>query len=292
MLGDGCEEIVFAGIKESDIGGGARGDDTHDFATDELFAWAGLLHLIADRDLESGADQARDVAFRGVVRNAAHGNGLTLFAVARGESDLKLARGDDRVFVEQFVEIAQAEEQQGVRIPRLDGVILHHQRCCRLAHSRVTLLCVLCDLRGLCVNSFSFFPVSALDPVIPRCPDASRKTHNPGQSRANSHSGRKRRHVPHPCWFSAAADSNRFSACAFSQRISPVPSTSPGCRSAPFLPISRDKPSAPGWCRDNTTSCRNNLPRFADCPIPRIRRRSAGETRRAWYSTRRRRARG
>jgi len=29
---------------------------------------------------------------------------------------LKLARGDDRVFVEQFVEIAKAEEQQGVRI--------------------------------------------------------------------------------------------------------------------------------------------------------------------------------
>jgi len=29
----------------------------------KLFARAGLLHLIADRDLEAGADQARDVAF-------------------------------------------------------------------------------------------------------------------------------------------------------------------------------------------------------------------------------------
>jgi len=34
---------------------------------------------------------------------------------------LKLARGNDRVFIEKFVEIAQAEEQQGVRIPRLDA---------------------------------------------------------------------------------------------------------------------------------------------------------------------------
>jgi len=112
MLGDGCEKIVFASVEEGDVGGGTRRDDTHDFAANELFARSGLLHLIANRDFEAGADQARDVAFGGVVWNAAHGNRLPLFAVARGESDLKLARGDDRVFVEQFVEIAQAEEQQ------------------------------------------------------------------------------------------------------------------------------------------------------------------------------------
>src|SRR5467141_3790938 len=289
MFGDGREEIVFAGVKKRPVSSRTWRYHAHHLAAHELFARTGQFHLIADRDLESGANQARDVAFRGVVRNAAHGNRLALFAIARGESDLQLARGDDRVFIEKFVEIAEAEEQQGVRVARLDGVILHHQRCCRLTHSRATLLCVLCDLCGLCVNSFSFFPVSAPDPVIPRCPDASRKKHNPAHSRANNRTARKRRHVPHPCWFSATARSNRFSACAFSQRISPAPSTSPGCRSAPFLLGSQDKPSAPGWCTDNRISFGNNLPRFADCPIPRIRRRSAGETRRAWYSTRRRR---
>src|SRR6266481_1986170 len=100
MFGDGCEEIVFASVEEGDVGGGARGDDTHDFSANELLAWAGLFHLIANRDLEAGADQARDVAVGGVIRHTAHGNRLTLFAVARGERDLKLARGDDRVFVE------------------------------------------------------------------------------------------------------------------------------------------------------------------------------------------------
>src|SRR6267378_2081145 len=58
---------------------------THDFAANEFLARAGLLHLIADRDFEAGADQARDVALGGVVWNAAHRNRLALFAVARGE---------------------------------------------------------------------------------------------------------------------------------------------------------------------------------------------------------------
>src|SRR6266480_844786 len=99
MFGDGREEIVFAGVKKCTISSRTRRYDTHHLAAHELFAQTGQFHLIADRDLEAGANQARDVAFGGVVRNATHGNRLALLAVARGESDLKLARGDDRVFV-------------------------------------------------------------------------------------------------------------------------------------------------------------------------------------------------
>ena len=46
--------------------------------------------------------------------NAAHGYRLAPFAIARGQSDLHLACGDDSVFVEELREIAQAEEHQGV----------------------------------------------------------------------------------------------------------------------------------------------------------------------------------
>ena len=45
VLGDGSEEIIFARIEYRDIGGGAGRDDAHDFAADNFFAWAGLLHL-------------------------------------------------------------------------------------------------------------------------------------------------------------------------------------------------------------------------------------------------------
>src|SRR2546430_11024147 len=121
MFGDRCEEIVFPGVEQSAVGGGTRSDDPHDVATDEFLARSRLLHLIADRDFEAGADQTRNVAFGGVVRHATHGNRLALFSVARGESDLEFARCDDRVFVEEFVKIAKAEEQYSVGVARLDG---------------------------------------------------------------------------------------------------------------------------------------------------------------------------
>ncbi len=137
MFCDRREEIIFAGVEDRAVSRGTRSDDPHHFAAHEFLARTWLFHLIADGDFEAGANQARDVAFGSVVRNAAHGNRLALFTVARRERNLKLARRDDGVFVEKFVEIAQAEEQQGVRVARLDGVILLHQRCCRLAHSMV-----------------------------------------------------------------------------------------------------------------------------------------------------------
>src|ERR1700674_556298 len=122
MFGDGREEIVFTGFEKGAIGGGTRCDDAHDFGAYELFAWAGQLHLIADCDFEANANQPRDVALSGVVRDTTHGNRLAFFAVSRGERDLEFARGNDRVLVEKFVEVTEAEEQQGVRVARLDGV--------------------------------------------------------------------------------------------------------------------------------------------------------------------------
>src|SRR2546430_16152752 len=90
MFGDGGQEIIFAGVENGDVGGGAGGDDADNFATNKFLAGAGLLHLIADGDFEAGADAAGDVAVSGVVRNAAHGDGLAFFAIAGGQGDLQL----------------------------------------------------------------------------------------------------------------------------------------------------------------------------------------------------------
>ena len=61
-----------------------------------------------------------------MIGDAAHRNGLALFPIARSERDLQLARGEHGVFVEKFVEIAETEEEQGVRIARFDRVVLLH----------------------------------------------------------------------------------------------------------------------------------------------------------------------
>jgi hypothetical protein len=128
------EEIIFAGVEDGDICGGAGGDDADDFAADDFFSGAWLLHLIADGDFESGADQASDVAFGGVVGDAAHGDGLAFFAIAGGERDLQFAGGEDGVFVEEFVKVAQAEEQEGVGITGFDRLVLLHQWCSGIRH--------------------------------------------------------------------------------------------------------------------------------------------------------------
>ena len=76
-----------------------------------------VFHLVADGHAVALLDQPRDVAFGRVVRHAAHGDGRAFFLVARGERDFQLARGDDGVFEEQLVEIAQPEHQQRVAAP-------------------------------------------------------------------------------------------------------------------------------------------------------------------------------
>src|SRR5260370_4067496 len=109
MFCDRREEIIFAGVEDCAVSSSTRSDDPHHFAPHEFLARAWLFHLIADGDFEAGANQARDVAFGGVVRNATHRNRLALFAVARSERDLEVARGYNRVLVKQVVEIHPAE---------------------------------------------------------------------------------------------------------------------------------------------------------------------------------------
>src|SRR5262249_11679834 len=74
------QKIVFLGVENGDIGGGARRDDADHFAADELFARAGGYHRIADGDFEAGAQETGYVAVGRVIRNAAHGDRLALFA--------------------------------------------------------------------------------------------------------------------------------------------------------------------------------------------------------------------
>ena len=92
------------------VGRGSRREHARDLALHQLLGQPGILHLLADCDLESFANQFGNVVFRRVIRHAAHGNGGAFFLVARRERDLQFARRDDCVLEEQLVEIAQAEE--------------------------------------------------------------------------------------------------------------------------------------------------------------------------------------
>ena len=132
-LRDGGKEIVFLGT-EGRIRRGTRRDYSGDFAPHQFLGQARVLDLLADRDLESLANQLRDIALGRMVRHATHGDGDAFFLVARGQRDLQFPGGEDRVVEEKFVEISQAEEQQRAGMLLLDGGILPHQRGGRLGH--------------------------------------------------------------------------------------------------------------------------------------------------------------
>ena len=120
----GGEEVVLF-LAEAGIDCGARGQDSGNFAANDLLGELGVLHLLADGNPETFAQQPLKVAFRRVIRDTTHWDGA--FTVAGGKGDLQLSRGDDCVVVEELVEVTHSEEEQGVGILRFRGRPLAHE---------------------------------------------------------------------------------------------------------------------------------------------------------------------
>ena len=121
------------GIEEPVFGQRAGGDDAHDRALYRALVAAPprlgrVFHLVANRHLEAGADQAREIGFGGVYRDAAHRDVGAVVAAALGQRDIERRRRGDRVLEEQFVEIAHPEKQQAAGMGALDLVVLQHDR--------------------------------------------------------------------------------------------------------------------------------------------------------------------
>ena len=117
----GGEEVVALGDKHPFIEVRAGREDLRDLTFDEL-AGAGFFNLIADGDLASGLENARDVTVGGMEGDAAHRDDAAL-----GERDVEQLRAALRVLEEHLVEIAEAEQQQRIfRQLAFDAAILRH----------------------------------------------------------------------------------------------------------------------------------------------------------------------
>ena len=132
--GDRRQEVVGPAVEYLLLGQGAGGHDAGDVALDEALRLGGVLHLVADGHAVAGADEALDVAVGGVVGEAGHRDGVRAL-VAAGERQAEHARAELRVLEERLVEVAHAEEQDGLLVPLLEGqVLLHHGRLGWLGH--------------------------------------------------------------------------------------------------------------------------------------------------------------
>ena len=125
----GGQEIVDARVEEPRLRHRARRDEAHDLPAEQLPALGGrAFDLVADRDLEPGPDEPRDVGLDGVVRDPRHRN-RSIALLAGGERDAEESRRGCGVLVKGLVEVTEPEEEEIVRIASLPLPILaHHGR--------------------------------------------------------------------------------------------------------------------------------------------------------------------
>src|SRR5690606_2250434 len=130
--------------------------DANDLAVHELRAFAGGFGLFAYSDAVAFFYKASDVICGGVVRNAAHRHRVGGILVTRRQRNIKLARSDERVFIEHFIEIAKPKEQQRSGVVLLDIQILpEHRR--ELFHTEKSLTKMGKHLKPMFSNSSSIW---------------------------------------------------------------------------------------------------------------------------------------
>ena len=124
-----CRQVVWlAGGQEVRLDQRARCEHAHDLASHEALGGLRIFDLIADGHRTAGLQEPGDIAGGGMIGDAAQRHLIGLVLVPRGQRDLEQARTCDRVLVEHFVEVPDAEEEDGVRILLLDLAVLPHER--------------------------------------------------------------------------------------------------------------------------------------------------------------------
>ena len=121
---ENSSEVVVAGIieKRKVINGRGR-DDLGDLAFDN-FPWLRLGGLLGNGDSLVGFDELRNVTLRCVVRDATHGDIISL-----GECDIENSRSYFGILKKHFVEVAEAIEEKNIigQGPAHGHILSHHR---------------------------------------------------------------------------------------------------------------------------------------------------------------------
>ncbi len=119
--------IVARLVQHTAFQHGAGCNDADDIPFDQSLRKGGILHLFTDGNLISLGNQARNIAFVTVKRDTAHGCPLRLAAVAPRQCQFQLTGCEFGIVVEHFIEISEAEKQDGIRVLLLQiKILLHH----------------------------------------------------------------------------------------------------------------------------------------------------------------------
>ena len=125
---DGGEKVVFAARKDVVVHGDARRDKLCDSAFDEFLGELGILELLTDGYALAGAYKFGKVCVEGMMRKAGELYVLCVAVGAACEGDAQDFGSLDGVVRECFVEVAHAEQQDGIGMFLFHLDILLHQR--------------------------------------------------------------------------------------------------------------------------------------------------------------------
>ena len=126
--GERDEVVVGASLERLIVGEQTGRDDAGHAPLDHPFGAGRVFELVADGHMVALGDEPADVAVRRMVGDTRHGDGVGLLR-PRGEHEVELARRQHRVVEEELVEVAHAEEEDGVWMGRLClGMLAHGRR--------------------------------------------------------------------------------------------------------------------------------------------------------------------
>ena len=125
--------VVCARVEQAVFDESPRSDEADHVARNRALGAAlarrrGVFRLLADRHLETGADEPLEIGFVAVSGHAAHGNLAALVPAPAGQRDAQRRGRAHRIVEEHLVEVAHAIEEQRVRVLALDLEILGHHR--------------------------------------------------------------------------------------------------------------------------------------------------------------------
>ena len=123
------EDVVARLIEQGFVGQRAGGDDAGNGALNRPFGERRVADLFADDGGLPLFDEFGDVVVNGMHRHARHRDGLARALPAGGDADAEQLAAAPRVVKKEFVEVAHAVENEGVRVVFFDAeVLLHHRR--------------------------------------------------------------------------------------------------------------------------------------------------------------------
>ncbi len=126
---EGHQVVVLLGLQGFGVDHQPRGDDPHHLPLDDALGLARVLHLLADGHLVAVFHQAVDVGLATVVGDAAQRDFVLRPLVAGGQGDVQHPRGGHGILEEHFVEVPQAEKQDGVgNLGFYFEILPHHRR--------------------------------------------------------------------------------------------------------------------------------------------------------------------